>query len=207
MARAARKGQSSEININLLPREELGGTAGEVVHWVLTVGRYLIIATEIIALAAFGLSLKLTIDKNNLNKNIQAAQSIIDSKVEFEQEFREVQSKLNNIEDIRTKHFNNSLVIEEATNLLPKGLSLSGLSIKESEVSFSGSFPTATQLHTLITSFNGSEKIVGLDISELNSPSLKDPEFTFEAKAIINKAAFATPEKVATPSATPGGAQ
>ncbi len=195
MARSARKDQASEININLMPREELGGKLGSTIRWVLTVGRYLIIVTEILALVAFGLSLKLTIDKNSLNKKIKVAQSVVDSKADFEKEFREVQDKIVNIKNIRTKHFNNHLVIEELNKLLPQGITLTSLVLEETGFSFSGTFPTAAQLHTLINSFNRSEKIVDLEISELNSPSVKDPKFSFEAKAIINKAAFAAEEK------------
>lgn len=167
MARSARKDQQQEININLIPQEEVGGTLGQTVHWVLTVGRYLIIATEIIALAAFGLSLKLTIDKNNLNKRIEFAQEVIDSKAEFEKDFREVQSKITNVKTIRAKHFDNHVLLEEFNKLLPQGISLTNLDVNESELSFSGSFPTAAQLHTLVNKFNSSDKFVGLDISEL----------------------------------------
>lgn len=197
MARSARKGEASEININLMPREELGGRYGPTIRWVLTIGRYLIIATEIIALAAFGLSLKLTIDKNNLNKKITSAQDIIDSKAGFEKEFREVQDKLVSIKNIRTKHFNNHLVIEEFNKLFPQGIKLSALKISETELSFSGTFPTAAQLHTLINSFNRSTeegKFLGLEISELNSPSVKDPEFSFDAVVRINRASFISEE-------------
>ena len=194
MVRAARKNQPSEININLMPKEELGGTLGDIVRWVLNVGRYLIIITEIIALATFGLSLKLTIDKNNLNKRVTVAQDTIGSKALFEKEFRGVQNKIFEIKDLRAKHLNNHLVLEDFNKLLPEGLTINSLSIDDVELAFSGNFAGAAQLQTLINSFNRSEatdkKFIGLEISELNSPSAKDPEFSFDAKVIINRAAF-----------------
>jgi Tfp pilus assembly protein PilN len=194
MARSARKDQKQDININLIPQQEMEGALGQGVHWVLTVGRYLIIITEIIALAAFGISLKLTIDKNELNKRIEYAQEVVDSKQDFEKEFREVQNKISSVKKIRLEHFDNHLLITEFNKLLPKGISLTNLDINQTELSFSGSFPTAAQLHTLINSFNNSDKLVALDISELKSPSVDDPEFTFTASAIVNTSAFAESE-------------
>jgi len=190
MVRAARKDQNQGININLMPKEEIGGVLGETIHWVLTIGRYLIIGTEIVALATFGISLKLTIDKNNLNKSIENAQQSIDSKAGFEREFREVQAKLNNINDLRNRHFKSYLAIKEFNKLLPQGIKLTDLSISQTEISFSGSFPTAAQLHTLINSFNSSNKLISLEIDELNSPSIEDPKFTFSAKTLVVSTAF-----------------
>ncbi len=194
MVRSARKDQKKDININLMPQQEMEGALGQGVHWALTVGRYLIIITEIIALTAFGLSLKLTIDKNELNKRVEYTQDIIDSKQDFEKEFREVQNKLSSIKKIRLEHFDNHLLINEFNKLLPEGITLTTLDINQTELSFSGSFPTAAQLYTLINSFNNSDKLIALDISELKSPSTDDPEFTFTASAIVNTSAFAKSE-------------
>ncbi|MEX0617295.1 MAG: PilN domain-containing protein [Candidatus Woykebacteria bacterium] len=192
MARSAQK-QPSELNINLMPKEELGGTFGETIHWVLTIGRYLIIATEIVALVTFGLSLKLTVDKNNLNNSIKNAQGRIDSKSEFEATFREVQKKLDNIKGLRAKHVNNYLIIQEFNRLLPEGLTLEKLELSETGVTFSGSFPTASQLQTLINSFNRSDKIHDLEITSLNSPSANNPKFTLSASAVVERSLFNTP--------------
>ena len=190
MARSARKGQEQEININLMPQQEVKGTLSTTINWILGVGRYLIITAQIIALVAFGLSLKLTIDRNNLTTSIKSSQSVIDSKSEFEQEFREVQGKLQNIKELRAKQFKNHLVIQEFNNLLPKGINLTNLNIDDNTLSFAGSFPTAAQLHTMINSFNSSTKIVALDITELNTPSEEEPKFTFNAEAAIVTSPF-----------------
>ena len=195
MPGSARKKEAKGININLMPGAVSKSPLGSVVQWVLTVGRYLIIATEIIALATFALSFKLTLDKNNLQNRIVEAQVIVDSKAEFETTFREVQSKFSNIKVLQSKHFDNHLVTEEFTNLLPKGISLTSLSIDGDKLTFSGAFPTAAQLHTLINSFNKSDKIVDLNISELSSPSEKDPNFAITASATVNAGAFSIVEE------------
>lgn len=190
MAKSARKGQEQEININLMPKSEVKGSLGATIAWALGIGRYLIIGTQIIALVAFGLSLKLTIDKNSLIASIENSQSVIESKSEFEQEFREIQGKLTDIGILRSQQFKSNSVLKEFNSLLPKGMNLTSLIISEGELTFTGEFPTAAQLHTLINSFNSSTKIVSLEISELKSPTEDKPQFTFDAKATIIKSSF-----------------
>ena len=190
MAKSVRKGQEQEININLMPQEEARGALGASIKWALGVGRYLIIGTQIVALVAFGLSLKLTIDKNTLITSIENAKNVIESKAEFEQEFREIQDKLVNIDNLRSEQFKSNVVLKEFSNLLPTGMNLTSLNISDGELSFSGEFPTAAQLHTLINSFNSSRKIVSLEIIELNSPTEDTPQFSFDAKATILIPAF-----------------
>ena len=190
MAKSAQKGQEQEININLMPQKEVGGALGATIKWALGIGRYLIIGTQIIALVAFGLSLKLTIDKNALIASIENVQSVIESKSEFEQEFREIQGKLVDIGSLRSQQFKSNSVLTEFNSLLPKGMNLTSLNISDGELTFSGEFPTAAQLHTLINSFNSSTKIVSLEIAELNSPTENEPQFTFDAKATIIISSF-----------------
>lgn len=190
MARAAQK--SPELNIDLLPKDNLAGQGGAV-HWVLTVGRYLIIVTEIIALATFVLGILLSKEKNDLKASIKSKSEQVagqqncnpsDETVFCEKNFRKVQTQLNQISLIRASHFPTNAVINEFLRLLPQGVELSDFSLDGSEVHFSGTFLTEKELQTLINSFNRSTKIVNLDIIEL----VKEDDFKFTATADIDKA-------------------
>ena len=189
MAKAARK-DTPEININLLPVKEPTGTLGAATHWALTAGRYLIIITEIIAIAIFILSIKLSTDKQGLKDDIQVLGDQISAQSELETEFRLVQQRINEIKTQRSAHFQNKLVVDQFLKLLPKGMKLETLKIEGAEISFSGSFNTPKQLQTLISTFQDSDKLVGLDISELDAPSEKSKNYTFSAKASIIQANF-----------------
>ena len=189
MAKAAQN-KTPEININLMPGEESSEKAGGAVHWALTVGRYLIIITEIVAIAIFVLSIKLSSDKQNLKENIKSLTGQVSVQKDFEREFRTVQQRINGVKVLKSAHFETNLVVNEFLKLLPQGLTLDSLKLDESEISFSGSFTSPQQLRTLIFAFSQSGKLVGLDISELNSPSEKNKAFTFSASAIINRTAF-----------------
>jgi len=188
MATSAQK--TAEININLLPGEEPTSTAGTAVHWALTIGRYLIIFTEIVAISIFVLSIKLSADKQNLKENIQSLTTQVSAEEDFEKEFRTVQNRINEVKSQRTSHFPNNVVVSEFLKLLPKGLALEALNIEEGSISFSGSFATPKELQTLISSFSKSDKLVGLNISNLEHPTPKNKRFKFSADAIIIPSSF-----------------
>ena len=194
MAKTAQN-KASEININLMPSKEPSGTAGAATHWALTVGRYLIIVTEIVAIAVFILSIKLATDKQTLKEDIQRLGNEISQQRDFENEFRLVQQRVNEIRRQRDTHFQNNLVVTEFLKLLPKGMVLETLVFDGSEISFSGEFDNPKQLQTLINAFSKSDKLVGLDISELESPSEKSERFTFSASGIVVQSNFEQAEE------------
>jgi len=201
MAKAAPTSQ--ELNINLLQKEEAAPGGGEIVNWVLNVGRYLVIATEIVALLTFALGIKFAADKNDLKQKTRALQTQIDEKSTCRQEepesfcedrFRNIQNKINQIHSYREDQFRKSEVFKELLARLPIGVSITNLVVEDNVITFTGSFPTSVHLQTLITSFSASEKINDLDIQELSSPTTSDPNFTFKASAELNPSLFETAE-------------
>ena len=197
MAKAA---QPQELNINLLQKEEIAGSTGAIINWVLNIGRYFIIATEIVALLTFVFGINLSADKNNIKQAVKVAQIEVDNKSACdpndlekfcEDRFRTLQNKFNLISSYRSGQFRQNLVINELLKRLPSGVLINNLSINEGKITFSGSFPTAVHLQTLINSFNSDDsKINDLDIQELTSPTTTDPNFSFKAVASINRVDF-----------------
>jgi Tfp pilus assembly protein PilN len=193
MAKAAHK--PNELNIDLLPKEDSSKKPGDPIHWILTIGRYLIIVTEIIALGTFVFGIILSKQKNDLKESIIDNQRRVDelqkcnpnNLEEFcEERFLKVQTQLNQIATIRNNQNKNNSVLTEFVNLLPEKLTLESFSLTNNKITFSGKFDNEQQLQTLITSFNKSDKIINLDITNL----VKDSGFTFSASAQVNWFAF-----------------
>ena len=193
MANAAQKSQ--ELNINLLQKEGPTGSGGEALHWALTVGRYLVIAAEIIALATFGLAIKFSADKNDLKQRIKQAQDQVDAQAAChpedpggfcEDSFRNIQNRLNEIKTVRAGQYLQNDVLKEFLARIPDGFKLKTLTLDNKKISFSGSFSTSLQLQNLITSFSDSSIIVDLNIEELTSPTTTDPNFNFKASATVD---------------------
>lgn len=195
MPKAVQK--SPELNINLLPKKDSASTKNVAVHWVLTIGRYLVITTEIIALSAFLLGIYLSKEKNDLKDSIKTKQSQVNTlqtcdpnnEEKFcENTFRKIQNQINLISSIRSNRFENNQVLSEFAQLLPIGLVIEKISSDSKTITFSGTFPDPQQLQTMINSFSSSQKINNLDITALSKE--KDGAFKFTASTTINRAAF-----------------
>jgi len=196
MAKTAQK--SPDLNINLLPSEE-PAKSGSFIHWILTIGRYLIIFTEIIALSTFLLGIYLSQQKNDLKNSIKSSQATIegyqtcdknDPEAFCEERFLKVQEQINSIVSIKSAHFETNKIISEFLSLLPSQIKLDNLIIEGTDISFSGKLLTEQELQTLISSFNNSQKITALDITELSKDASKDPYLKVSATAKILKEAF-----------------
>jgi len=196
MATAAQR-KASDININLMPSKKPSGTVGTTTHWALTIGRYLIIVTEIIAIAILILAIKLATDKETLREDIKRLRNSVSQQSDFETDFRLVQQQVNEIKSQRGSHFQNNLAVAEFLKLLPKGMTLETLVFEGAEISFSGEFDDPKQLQTMINAFSRSDKLVGLDISELESPSEKSERFSFSASGIVVQSSFEQEEEEA----------
>lgn len=189
MAKAARK-PGPEININLLPSEGSKGTASEAVHWLLTIGRYLIIFTEIVALAIFVLSIILSAEKNALKEDIRTLGDQVTAQESFEKEFRQVTNQISEIKRLYGSRSPSNIVLAEFLNLLPEGMKIDKLELNEEKVTFAGSFSSPSQLQTMVSSFSQSEKLVGLDLTKLSAPDESKPDFTLEGSISIFKSKF-----------------
>lgn len=191
MAKAAQT-ESPEININLLPSAQPSGTLGVAISWTLTIGRYLIILTEIVAIAIFVLNIILSTQKQTLKDSIKGLADGVSGQADFERDFRFWQRRINEVKAVKDAHFPENTVVAEFLKVLPQGMVLDSLEVRSDEIAFSGSFPTPDQLQTLVSSFSdpNQNKFIGLDIGELNSPSEKNPLYTFKAKAAVVSASF-----------------
>ena len=182
--------KSSNININLLPKEGPEGAVNTSLHWLLTVGRFLIIFAEVAALVILFWAIILQTQKNNLEKSIRDKQTTIENERGFVTEFVQTQNRLNQIRQLKEAQFPTNLVLSEMLKLLPTEVKLTELKVDKDAANFNGTFQTTSGLQTLIDSFNASNKLVDLDISTLTTPSTQNPNFTFSAKVTIVPQAF-----------------
>lgn len=196
MPKAAQK--SPDLNIDLLPKSTPSGTTGEAVHWALTVGRYLVIFTEIVALGAFLVAIWFSKEKNDLKTSIKQKQAEItvlqscdpkDKNKFCEDRFRKIQTQINQVVSLESSQIENNKVLSELLTILPVGIKLESLAIEKNQLTFSGTLPSETELQTLIKSINNSTKITGLDVTSLTR---ENNLLKFTASASIQRSSFFT---------------
>lgn len=82
-------------DISLLPREGLEGTPlGRLINWILSVGRYIVIFTELIVIGAFLSRFWLDRKNSDLSEEIRQQKAILEATRDFEREFRLFQARL-----------------------------------------------------------------------------------------------------------------
>lgn len=129
---------SSQKNIELLPKEDWEKTSfGRFLHWTLSVGRYIVIATELAVILAFLARFKLDRDLTNLHEEIGQKQAVVEASTDFENEFRFLQKKLATVAEIETRHAASAELVGNLNALIPLDVSLTELSAEGNEISIS----------------------------------------------------------------------
>jgi len=107
-------------NINLLPRGKFSKTAkGRVLKWALTTFRFIVIIVELIVVAGFLFRFYLDIQIGDLDEEINQKSALIQSRYDFEKEFRKTQLKLSVLSTLGQDSNKNSPTIEFLSQSIP----------------------------------------------------------------------------------------
>lgn len=175
----------SQININLIPREELSGPLGRIILWFLGAGKIIILASEIIAILLFLFTIKLVSDNNNRGNTIGESIQGISSKTSIETNLRDAQTKLDDISQLKNPSLTLAPILDELESRLPSDVSLTELKLEGTTVTLTGNLHTAEGLQALISSLRDSKKIKDLEITQLTVPTSQSPVYSFTAIAKV----------------------
>lgn len=171
--------------INLLPREEFEKKPlGRFLIWALTIGRYIVIFTELIVILAFLSRFKLDRDLSDLYESIREKQAIIQASSDFEQDFRFLQKRLLTIKNLEEEKVETVPIIAEISSLVPLDVVLSNLSFGEEEIRITASALSEEGLGSFILNLSSSPKFKEINLSSI-SKSSESPEIKFSLTAKI----------------------
>jgi Tfp pilus assembly protein PilN len=143
--------------INLLPQEEFNAsTTGRVLKWATGTFRIIVIATEMIVMAAFLSRFWLDAQNSNLNSSIKVKSAQISAQSDIEKQFRNVQLKLNIFDKIGQSN-KTSEMVEGVTSNVPQNTSLSRISITEGEISIHGASPSEYEVGQFLSNLQNSQ--------------------------------------------------
>ena len=118
--------KSSSIN---LVKKDNNQLANQVINWALTVGRLMVIIVEIIALSAFIYRFYLDNQLRDINAKIQQDQAVLSSQKQKEEEYRNLQDRLN-LESLIINQGKQQLnTFKEIISLTPQGITYSNFSL------------------------------------------------------------------------------
>ncbi len=125
--------------VNLLPK-----TAWEVsfwgrfFKWAVTTGRYIVILTELVVIAAFLSRFKLDRDYADLGDRINGKKAVLTSMAETEKRFRLAQGRLVEAGQIIDNQLGAAAIIDKVTAKIPPGVTLTNLVVSKKEISMRG---------------------------------------------------------------------
>lgn len=174
---------AQSTSIDLLPQEEWErGTFGKILKWALTIGRHIVIFTELIVIIAFLSRFKLDRDMTDLTDKIKQKQAIVQSSQQFENKFRFLQKELETIKELKAKQLEADLVVAELGSKIPVDVYLSDFSVSKGEVSMNALALSEGGLATFIRNLKSSSKFENLVLAQVSSGSEKEIGIKFQLR-------------------------
>lgn len=166
--------------INLLPKEAWEtGVLGKLLHWALSVGRYVVVFTELIVISAFLFRFGLDRKLNDLNEEMTQKKSVISSFGNLEEEFRLVQKKLKATKTIKDEGLNVEEILEAISQMTPLDTSYSSISIRKDGVNLEGQTLSDVGLATLIATSQNDEIFSNVILENVASAKEKSQAINF----------------------------
>lgn len=120
--------------LSLLPDSENPNSFGaRAIKWLTTVGRWVIVLTELIVVSAFISRFWLDRKNSDLSETIRQQQSILETTQSFEKEFNSFQKRLNFISDFYKNNLEYDQKITTLISSTPNDLVYQNISFKKSE--------------------------------------------------------------------------
>ncbi|TSC85737.1 MAG: type IV pilus assembly protein PilN [Microgenomates group bacterium Gr01-1014_16] len=123
---------AQEKPLNLLPKTVLEQSVwGRSLRWALSTGRYVIIITEIVVIAAFLSRFKLDQDVSDLGERINGKKNVMEVMLPVETKFRQVQNKLALARSTKSESIKFEEIFGDLESSIPEGISLQTMKIEK----------------------------------------------------------------------------
>lgn len=144
------KRHAANIKINLVPKDPFYDTVlGKTLNWAVTIGRYVVMLTELIVILSFAARFSLDRQLTNLNESIDQKLNVILSFGDLESNVRAVQTKVDQYQELEQQQ-NLVDVFPSLSAIIPSGVTLSELIIRPTSVTIGGYALSQGALNLLI---------------------------------------------------------
>jgi Tfp pilus assembly protein PilN len=154
-------------SINLLQREGFEYTlVGKILGWALTIGRAIVILTELVVIVGFLSRFILDRRLNDLVELNQSKRLQIEAQSTFEKQFRSFQDRILSYKSFLSLP-RKSEMINEIASYLPAGVILTQLSIQEKSISLSGEALSEGGLAGFVKTLGESKKFINIKLGNV----------------------------------------
>lgn len=176
------------IRVNLLPKDPfLSSPAGKLLQWALSVGRYLVIFTELVVIISF--ASRFTLDRRitDLNGDILQKQVIIQSYGDLEQNMRAAQKKTDNYLQVEQQE-NVTSIFPVLTNVTPDDVTFSDLEMRPGRVTITGTATSNLAIGVLINNLEASGRFSDITVERVGTAKEENKGLIFKIEASVKKA-------------------
>lgn len=178
-----------KASIEFVPQEDWEKTSfGKLLKWVLTVGRWIVIVTELVVVLAFLSRFKFDRDLTDLNERVKQQQAIITASAQFEEEFRLLQKRLLTISELKRTLSEPELIITELSDLIPPDVLLDELSVSKNQINLTAVALSENGLAGFLNNLKNSPRFEKLIITGASSGLKEGVGISFEIRGDIKPA-------------------
>lgn len=155
-------------SINLLKNKETD-FFGEFIKWTLTIGRLVVIITELIALSAFIYRFSLDRRLIDLRSEIKQKQTIIAAQKDSEAKYRDLQDRItlalnfSNLSEERHK------ILNDILSFTPQGMTLNNLSLDKDKINVDANVRAVSSLALFVNSLKNYPNIDTISIDNIEN--------------------------------------
>ena len=153
---------------------------GRFLKWALTIGKYIIILTQLIVIATFLFRFKLDKNLEVLNENINQNQKFIIASQDLEYKTRIVQDQLETLKMINKDQVLISQTIEILSQITPLEVKLETVNLSQKSINIEGSALSEIGLATLINGLQNQPYFSNINVNSVSTGGPKNPALTFE---------------------------
>lgn len=179
--------QKKSASINLLKKQT--SIIDRFINWALTIGRLVVILTEIIALSAFIYRFSLDRQLIDLHTKITQEQAIVNYLKDNEATYRNLQDRLILANNYSVLGTNRLKIFNDITSFATNGVAFNSISLYEDRVKIEANVDSVYSLNTFVNSIKNYPSVDSVSIEKIeNKPS--------NAVIIINMTATLKPNMI-----------
>jgi hypothetical protein len=182
-----KKETAVSLDVNLMPKDPFFETAiGRLLNWTLSVGRYVVIFTQLVVILSFSTRFVLDRQVTDLNATINQKKLAIESYANLEKRFLFIQKQITDIKQLQQE--SNLMEIFPLLNeTIPSNVILNDLIIRRDELVFSGIALSQASLNVLVNNVKLSPHFDNVSIGKIESRGENSPGLAFDIKARVVK--------------------
>lgn len=143
----------------------------EILKWVLTVGRLLVIITELVAFTAFIYRFSLDRKLIDLHEKINQEQAIVSSLKDREELYRNLQERIATVSTITAFGSRNVKIFNDVAKLTPPGISFNSFDVDNSKIAIDSNVQSISSLSNFISQLREYPEVSSVSITRIDNQS------------------------------------